>query len=274
MVYTFYNTSNSSLPSSNFSSRFISPSLHNYGASCGVLEPSNTLNLESSEKIEQQVNNNNNNGSEAEIRVGKNNNNDEDSDAKAIAALKNHSEAERRRRERINGHLATLRGLVSSTDKMDKATILAKVISQVKELKKNAMEASKGLLIPTDFDEVEVEPYEDGGVGDHGSMSYKASICCDYRPEIVSDLRHTIDALELQLVRAEISTLEGRMKNVFVYRCCKGKGHNNNTDACQALARNVQKALSCVIDKATNSLEYSVRASLPSKRRRICLLED
>ncbi|MED6155157.1 hypothetical protein PIB30_002886 [Stylosanthes scabra] len=261
MVYTFYNNYNYNSNSS----------WHNYGTSYGVLEASHTLNLESSEKIEQQVNN----GSEEAARVGKNNNNnDENSDAKAIAALKNHSEAERRRRERINGHLATLRGLVSSTDKMDKATILAKVISQVKELKKNAMEASKGLLIPTDFDEVEVEPYEDGGEGDHGSMSYKASICCDYGPEILSDLRHTIDALELQLVRAEISTLDGRMKNVFVYRCCKGKGHNNNTDACQALARNLQKALSCVIEKASNSLEYSLRASLPSKRRRICLLED
>ncbi|KAK7275859.1 hypothetical protein RIF29_16985 [Crotalaria pallida] len=39
-------------------------------------------------------------------------------EAKALAALKNHSEAERRRRERINGHFATLRGLVPSTEKM------------------------------------------------------------------------------------------------------------------------------------------------------------
>ncbi|XP_015956582.1 putative transcription factor bHLH107 [Arachis duranensis] len=258
MVYSFYNSNDFSSPGYDVS-RLISPSLHDYGASYGVLEPSHALILES-EKIEQV-----NNGSE-DARVGKNY---ENSDAKALAALKNHSEAERRRRERINGHLATLRGLVSSTDKMDKATILAKVVSQVKELQRNAMEASKGLLIPTDFDEVEVEPYED-----HRSMSYKASICCDYRPEILFDLRHTLDALELQLVRAETSTLEGRMKNVFVYRCCKGKGDNNNTEACQALARNVQKALSRVIDKASNALEYSLRASLPCKRRRICLLEN
>lgn len=37
---------------------------------------------------------------------------------KALAALKSHSEAERRRRERINSHLATLRGLVPCTEKV------------------------------------------------------------------------------------------------------------------------------------------------------------
>lgn len=40
------------------------------------------------------------------------------SEAKTMAALKSHSEAERRRRERINAHLATLRGLVPSNEKV------------------------------------------------------------------------------------------------------------------------------------------------------------
>jgi hypothetical protein len=37
---------------------------------------------------------------------------------KAATALRSHSEAERRRRERINAHLATLRSMVPSTDKV------------------------------------------------------------------------------------------------------------------------------------------------------------
>ncbi|KAK7319795.1 hypothetical protein RJT34_04520 [Clitoria ternatea] len=201
----------------------------------------------------------------ASAKVGKN----EVSDAKALAALKSHSEAERRRRERINGHLATLRGLVPSTEKMDKATLLAEVISQVKELKKNAVEASKGLLIPMDADEVKVEPCDDEG-GD-GSMSYSATICCDFRAEILSDLRQTLDALQLHLVRAEISTLAGRMKNVFVFTCYKGD--KVNVEACQALASTVHQALCSVLDKASSSLEFSLRTSHPSKRRRLCFIE-
>ncbi|XP_061362024.1 transcription factor bHLH106-like [Gastrolobium bilobum] len=114
-------------------------------------------------------------------------------EAKALAALKNHREAEKRRRERITSHLATLRELVPCTAKMDKATLLAKVISRVKELKKNAAEASKGFLIPMDADEVKVEPSYDG------SMSYRASVCCDYRPELLSELTQTLEALQLQL---------------------------------------------------------------------------
>lgn len=39
-------------------------------------------------------------------------------DEKAMIALRNHSEAERRRRERINSHLAVLRGMISGTEKV------------------------------------------------------------------------------------------------------------------------------------------------------------
>ncbi|MED6195228.1 hypothetical protein PIB30_035925 [Stylosanthes scabra] len=55
---------------------------------------------------------------------------------------------------------------------MDKATLLGEVVKQVKELKKNAEEASQGFLIPMDFDEAE------GGEGDGSSMCYRATLCC------------------------------------------------------------------------------------------------
>ncbi|KAK7272839.1 hypothetical protein RIF29_13879 [Crotalaria pallida] len=157
----------------------------------------------------------------------------------------------------------------------DKATVLAEVIRQVKELKKNAEEASKGFLIPMDSDEVKVEPCViNEGVGD-GSMSYRASICCDYRPELLSDLRQTLDALQLRLVKVELSTLGERIKIDFVYTCCTGGMKNIHIEACHLLAISVRQALSSILHKPSNtSLDCSlITSSYPSKRPRLCLLQ-
>ncbi|KAK4787815.1 hypothetical protein SAY86_011648 [Trapa natans] len=190
---------------------------------------------------------------------------------KALAALRNHSEAERRRRERINSHLATLRGLVPCTDKMDKATLLAEVINQVKELKRNAVEATKGLLIPMDSDEVTIEPYEydaTAGRGGDGGFSFRASVCCEFRPTLLSEIREALEALPLKLVKAEISTVGGRLKNEFVFITCQNQ---NLPENCQELMDLVRRALNSVLQKfSADTSEYCPRStSSSSKRRRI-----
>lgn len=191
---------------------------------------------------------------------------------KALAALRNHSEAERRRRERINSHLATLRGLVPGEDKMDKATLLAHVIEEVKELKKTALEASKGLLVPLDADEVKVEPLDDAT--GNGTFSFKASICCQYRPELLSDLRQAINALHLKIVKAEISTLESRLRNEFIFLSGKEQFSYNWSLQRQLLANSIRQALCSVLAKTSISSEYSPRTTLPSKRRRVSFLNS
>lgn len=183
-------------------------------------------------------------------------------EAKVKAALKNHSEAERRRRERINSHLSTLRSLIPSTNKMDKASLLGEVISHVKELKKHATEASKGYVIPTDLDEVNVEPEGDGTDG--GTFCIKASLCCEDRPELLSELKRTLHALRLQTVRAEISTLGGRVKNVLIM---KHEGNANDIER-RIYASSVHQALKAVLDRVA-SPEFSPRTTLSNKRRRI-----
>ncbi|XP_061373415.1 transcription factor bHLH30-like [Gastrolobium bilobum] len=259
MFYSFYDKKSSS---GSDISRLFNPTLHNLGASNDVsrvgLSSSQYSLVFEREKGELVK-------CSATERAEKN----EISDAKALAAMKSHCEAERRRRDKINAHFATLRGLVPSSEKMDKATLLAEVISQVKELKTKAVEASKGILIPMDADEVNVVPNDDDV--EDGSMSYSATICCDYQPELLSDLGKTFDTLQLP-VKAKISTLGGRMKNVFIYTCCEGD--NINMEACQAIASTVHEALSSVLVKASKSLEYSLRRSRPSKRRRLCFINE
>lgn len=184
---------------------------------------------------------------------------------KSVASLRNHSEAERRRRERINGHFTTLRGFVPPREKMDKATLLAEVIGQVKELKQKATNASKGLLIPMDTDEVSVEPHNNGP--EAGRLYFRASLCCKYRPELLSDLRQALDVLHIDIVKAEISTLGFWVKNVFVFTVGK-EGKGNDTGACH-LASSVHKTLRSVLDKGSGLSEFSPRTSLQSNSKNI-----
>lgn len=151
---------------------------------------------------------------------------------------------------------------------MDKATLLAEVINQVKELKKNAIEASKGLLIPMDNDEVKVETH-DNGAGD-GTLSFKASLCCDYRPELLSDIRQAVDSLQLKMVDAQISTLGCRLKVVTFLTCCRDK----NADEPELLTNSIHQALNFVLEKGSILPEYSPRTTLQNKRRRVTFLES
>ena len=142
---------------------------------------------------------------------------------------------------------------------MDKATLLAEVIRQVKELKKNATEASEGLILPKEVDEVRVEPHDDGT---DGSLSFRASVCCDYQPELLSYIKQALDTLPVNTVKAEISTLGGRMKNVFVFT-----GNSNNAKAHMILASSVHQALSSILDKVSTSSGFSPRTTHPKKKR-------
>ncbi|KAK1378619.1 Transcription factor bHLH51 [Heracleum sosnowskyi] len=193
---------------------------------------------------------------------------DGDIEVKSVAALKSHSEAEKRRRERINAHLDTLRGLVPCTTKMDKASLLAEVICQVKQLKVSAAEASKGLLIATDADEVIVEPLD--GSSRCGTY-FLASVCCDYKREVLLDVKQALVSLHLNIVKAEISTFKKRMKYVFVFT---GGEHNGSGKEQQILMKTVRQALSSILEKISLSTEYTPRTIPPNKRRKISFYES
>ncbi|KAH7577033.1 hypothetical protein ACOSP7_002229 [Xanthoceras sorbifolium] len=190
---------------------------------------------------------------------------------RSVAASKNHIEAERKRRRRINGHLDTLRTLLPGAKKMDKATLLSEVIDRLKQLQKNATEANEGFLIPTDIDEVRVERQEDRLDG--APHSIRASLCCDYKPGLLSNLRQALDALHLILVKAEIATLGDRMKNVIVMAGCKEK-NIENTEVCQSRMSSVHQALQSVLHKFSASDDFLLGARLSNKRRRISLFNS
>ncbi|KAG9154831.1 hypothetical protein Leryth_019559 [Lithospermum erythrorhizon] len=147
-------------------------------------------------------------------------------DAKALAASKSHSEAERRRRERINNHLNKLRSILPNTTKTDKASLLAEVIQHVKELRRQTSIIAETCAIPTEIDELTV----DNETSDEdGKFVIKASLCCEDRPDLLPDLIKTLKALKLRTLKAEITTLGGRVKNVL-FITSEDDFDNNNGD--------------------------------------------
>ncbi|KAF8008058.1 hypothetical protein BT93_K1897 [Corymbia citriodora subsp. variegata] len=176
-----------------------------------------------------------------------------------IDASKNHNEAERRRRARINAHLDTLRGLVPEAKKMDKAALLAEVVSHLRKLKGNAEEAMQQYVIPTDADEIKVEQ-EQGEVVNLEFAQIKASLCCDYRPGLLSNLRRVLVDLGLIVLSAEVATLEGRMKSIMELT-----SHEGDETLRQVLSSSLHLALCSIVDQFSTS-EESLRLSVPAKR--------
>ncbi|KAF8063133.1 hypothetical protein N665_1184s0021 [Sinapis alba] len=181
---------------------------------------------------------------------------------RAIAALRNHKEAERRRRERINSHLNKLRNVLSCNSKTDKATLLAKVVQRVKELKQQTLEItdSDQTLLPSETDEISVLHY--GDYSNDGHIIFKASLCCDDRSDLLPDIMEILKSLHMKTLRAEISTLGGRTRSVLVVAADK---EMHGVESVHFL----QNALKSLLERSSKSLmERTSGGGERSKRRR------
>ncbi|CAI0552594.1 unnamed protein product [Linum tenue] len=196
-------------------------------------------------------------------------------DAKALAASKSHSEAERRRRERINKHYAKLRSLLPSTTKTDKASLLAEVIQHVKELKRQTDLIAETTPVPTGLDELTVDANSD----EDGKFVIKASLCCEDRSDLLPDVIKTLKALRLRTVKAEITTLGGRVKNVLFItgdddddeNADEGihqYGHHQQQAVQQYSISSIHEALKTVMEKGGGGDHDSSSSSGSVKRQR------
>ncbi|KAE8667602.1 bHLH106 protein [Hibiscus syriacus] len=169
---------------------------------------------------------------------------------KALAALKNHKEAEKRRRERINSHLNRLRTLLPCNSKTDKASLLAKVVQRVKELKEQALETTELDNLPSETDEITVLSSD---YSDDGRLIFKASFCCEDRSDLLPELIDILNSLHLKTLKAEMATLGGRIRNVLIVAADK----DYSIESVQFL----QNALKSLLERSNTSNR--------SKRRRV-----
>lgn len=155
---------------------------------------------------------------------------------------------------------------------MDKAALLGSVIDHIKDLKRKAMEVSEAFTVPTEVDEVTVDCEVPEGVIYPGDMNtntnkdkqllIKASLCCEDRPELFSELIRVLKGHRLSIVRADISTVGGRVKNILVL-CNKESKDGVSVST-------VKQSLNIVLSRISSSCvppNYRIR----SKRQRFFL---
>lgn len=192
---------------------------------------------------------------------------------KAATASKSHSQAEKRRRDRINAQLATLRKLIPKSDKMDKAALLGSVIEHVKDLKRKAMDIGTSFTVPTEIDEVSIDQDESPSsinnkanykVKGNNNIVIKASVCCEDRPELFSELIKVLKGLRLTAVKADIASVGGRIKSILVL-CSK----DSDESVCVATLK--QSLKSAVTKIAASSSSMSAACPARSKRQRFFL---
>lgn len=98
----------------------------------------------------------------------------------------------------------------------DKASLLAKVVQQVRELKQQSSHVMQlESSFPSDTDDVIVVAdffYSNN----HQSLVIKASFCCDDRADLIADLIQTLKSLRLSPLKAEMVTFGGRTRNVLI----------------------------------------------------------
>lgn len=150
---------------------------------------------------------------------------------------------------------------------MDKAALLGSVVDHVRDLKRKATEISKVIMIPTDVDEVTVDYINEDDDSSSSKRSkenifLKASMCCDDRPELLSELNGALKNLRLSTVHADMMSLGGRMRSMFIL-CFQG----NNEEGGRVCMNTVKQSLKQVLNKIATSGSAS-NCRIKSRRQR------
>lgn len=128
----------------------------------------------------------------------------------------------------------------------DKASLLAEVIQHVKELKRQTAEMALENELPTEADELTVE----ATCNDDGR--FVATLCCEDRSDLIPDLVKALKGLRLRTVKAEITTLGGRVKNVLVIT-----GDDDTDGDHQLSISSIKDALKAVMERSAADDRHS-----------------
>jgi len=147
---------------------------------------------------------------------------------------------------------------------MDKATLLARVVCQLKDLKRKAAETRQPLPIPAEANGITVDCYTGAAAGGYGrpETCIRASVSCDDRPGLLADLAGAFRGLRLRPMRADMASLGGRARCEFML--CREEGDVVSAGRVKALEDGVKQALASAAYPET-----AYGCNYRSRRRRI-----
>lgn len=128
----------------------------------------------------------------------------------------------------------------------------------MKELRRQTSIISETTQIPTEVDELTV----DNAADDDGKLMIRASLCCEDRSDLLPDLIKALKALRLRTLKAEITTVGGRVRNVlFITGEEDGGGDPSSQQSIQHCSiSSIQEALKAVMEKASGEESASGNA--------------
>ncbi|RZC62903.1 hypothetical protein C5167_024650 [Papaver somniferum] len=186
----------------------------------------------------------------------------------------------------------------NSNHSTDKASLLAEVVQHVKELKKIANDitganrdgdgcynnTAEWWPFPQETDELTLNYYCEASsstsmdellLSSSSLLLIRVSLSCDDRPDLMADLTLALKSVGAKVVKAEITTVGGRLKSILIIQSGVGGGGGNGLGDLGTLRR----ALKAVLDKPSPSTSSSVSVgnmgaqgnnSNNSKRPRFC----
>ncbi|KAK2375934.1 transcription factor bHLH30 [Trifolium repens] len=131
--------------------------------------------------------------------------------------------------------------------------------SHLKELKRQTSLIAETSEVPSESDELKVDGNED----ENGHFVIKASLCCEDRSDLLHDLIKTLKALRFRTLKAEITTLAGRVKNVLFIT----EDHDNGEQH-YACINSIHEVLKEVMKKSTTGGSHELAYGNVKRQRR------
>lgn len=142
------------------------------------------------------------------------------------------------------------------------------MIQHVKELKRQTSVIAETSPVPTEADELTVVDEAD----EDGNSVIKASLCCEDRSDLFPELIKTLKALRLRTLKAEITTLGGRVKNVLFItgeETDSSSSEDHSQQQQQCCISSIQEALKAVMEKSVGDHHESASANIKRQRTNI-----